>query len=172
MNKTYSTPEIYKEYLEKTGDKSISRGDFAKIIYAFNKKIAQAIIEKGYVFNMFASTLLSIMLKRRNFERMAAKFGESNKKKQEIIDRGGTPLEYYKDEEGNIIGDNGGEAWMIYDVRSFFTQVAFGKGKEGRVYSKKLNLYKWKTIRSFNRAKEAFEREAGETKVKLLYTRI
>ena len=71
------------------------------------------------------------------------------RKKAKLIAEGRLPLEYHKDDHGNIIGDNGGEPWMIYYIDLNVFRFSWWKH---RVKNNDLNgsyMYPIKTIPSY-----------------------
>lgn len=105
---------IYKSYLVK-------KQDFNKVIFSFNLKVLDEIL-KGYVFNLGYS-LSTIRIKKLDVSLRKKKkinWGESNKKKQELLNEGKIPYEVLeRDEQGKIIKDNGGEYWHIHHNKQF-----------------------------------------------------
>ncbi len=105
------------------------------IIANFNKLISEEIL-KGETFNLgFKLGNIRIQKKSRykgHLEEREKEYlsthesiykphvykvinwGESNKLKKKIIERGGIPYKAIRDENGVKTGDNGGEQWMIY----------------------------------------------------------
>lgn len=65
--------------------------------------------------------------------------------KQKLIDEGKIPFETIKDKEGNIIGNNGGENWMVYYDDKFICKFYWSKGKKGNnIVIKNVNRYIFK----------------------------
>lgn len=100
------------------------------IIGEFNKKTSIEILN-GESLNLgFRLGSIRIQKKRRykgdeNVESFdphnykVVNLGESNKFKQELIDKGFIPYKAIKDENGKVIGDNGGHKWLIYFTDDF-----------------------------------------------------
>lgn len=111
--------------INKLNNRNQSYNIFKFIIGQFNKKNSTEILKGETLSIGFKLGEIRIQKKRRykgdeNVESMqphnykVVNWGESNKLKQELIDKGFTPYKAIKDEEGNIIGDNGGHKWLIY----------------------------------------------------------
>lgn len=117
-----NTTKLYSSFLEVYPDTKIDYKLFTKVLRACNKKIVELIVKKGYSFRMgYNLGELRIVQFEPKYKKSKngnlygyPNWGESKKRKQEIIDAGGTPFESFKDKDGNIIGDNGGEKWVIY----------------------------------------------------------
>ena len=69
------------------------------------------------------------------------------KEKQRIIDEGGTPYESIKDENGKVIGDNGGEHYFVYLTDDTYYWLNLGHDRKLKVG---INKYKFIPFRSFN----------------------
>jgi len=97
---------------------------YTSIIKMHNKEVMKQIIIDNKYFNM-GFQLGNIMAIERDNKIKTSKNGrlytsinwfESNKKREELISKGVTPLKMEKDEQGKIISDNGGEEWLIYTL--------------------------------------------------------
>lgn len=125
MNKI-NTKDLYKLY-RKNSDGVLSYNEYKSIIAAFHKKISELIIQ-GALWEMpYFLGLQKVVLKKRKFTikengmvKGQINWGESNKRKANLIENQELPLAYYKDEEGNIIGDNGGKEWLVYHITPFY----------------------------------------------------
>jgi len=93
----------YKEEL-------ISFSLYNRIISEFNSKIIDKIINNNYLFNSVPSFGAIGVIKNFN-ERKRPNWGESNKKKAEIIARGGIP---YIKADAESVEDYKGEKWLSY----------------------------------------------------------
>ena len=111
---------MYESYPRK---KHISYRTFCDIIKTFNKKCTERIIEEDAVLDMGFDLGNIMKVEHKLMPRIGTTNGNlrasinwpaSHQKKKDIIARGGTPLQMIKDENGKILGDNGGEEWMIY----------------------------------------------------------
>lgn len=102
-----------------------------KFIIAQQNKLNSIEILKGETLNLgFRLGAIRIQKKKRykgdeNVENFmphnykVVNWGESNKFKAELIKRGILPYKAIKDEQGNIIGDNGGHKWLMYFTDDF-----------------------------------------------------
>jgi hypothetical protein len=112
--------DLYKEYVNNGG--VLSYNKYKEVVTSFIKKILDKIITTGYEFDMpYKCGLLKVI----QLERMvstkedgtlkgAIDWGNTNKLKAEIIERGEVPLIVYKDENGNKTGNNGGVPYLCY----------------------------------------------------------
>lgn len=140
-NNLFSIKEMYAKYRRDTKD-PIPYNQYKKVIYLWNKLIVEKIME-GYKFKApYSLGIFEILRCDRNHGRKIKDWGESNKLKQRILDRGGIPLEVFKDEEGNIIGNNGGENWLVYHVDDNYLKFNWYKTNASR-YIKNLLRYKF-----------------------------
>lgn len=105
------------EELSEIEDYIVDEELFRDIICSFNDLVSDAIVYEGYKFKLggglgvlkIKEVLCDTRVKKR------VNWGESNKKKQEILSRGGTPFKVTeRDESGKPIADNGGEHWIIF----------------------------------------------------------
>lgn len=95
----------------------INKEIFKTILNRFNIKISDKIIDKGYSYHLgFGISKISIKkIRCDNRQKKLINWNESNKKKREILDRGGIPYAVTeRDELKRKIADNGGEDWFIY----------------------------------------------------------
>lgn len=112
--------DLYKVYLKQGG--LLSYNDYKKVVVAFIEEMMKKIITTGYRFSMphYCGQLAVIQLERKysikenGNIRGAVDWKNSQRVKKEILERGGVPLVNEKDENNNIIGNNGGEEWMCY----------------------------------------------------------
>jgi hypothetical protein len=112
--------------IKKLQEQLVDERTFKVFLRSLNKHIKEAILYKGYSFN-FGGNVSSIFVERKKryikddkadgmstiHNNVVIDWGSSNKKKAEIIERGGTPYKAIKDENGVIVGDNGGEKWLV-----------------------------------------------------------
>lgn len=126
--------------IKKLEDSLVSQEGYRLFLITFNELIADAIIHKGYEYN-FLGGISSIFIKRKKryfkddkaeglttvHNNRVVNWGESNKKKKEIIARGGTPYQAVKDGNFNILSDNGGEKWLVYFEDDYSFWVAWDK---------------------------------------------
>lgn len=95
----------------------INKEIFKTVLNKFNTKISDKIIDKGYTYHLgFGISKIRIKkIKCDNRRKKLINWNESNKKKKEILDRGGIPFAVIeRDEFKRRISDNGGEDWFIY----------------------------------------------------------
>jgi len=103
--------QIHKEYRKEGGD--ISWPTFKRILEEFNVGLSDLIVEKGHRFKVSGiGTFRIARRKRRGTSRVD--YNATRLKKKEILARGGTPYEVTeRDENGKILGDNGGERYLV-----------------------------------------------------------
>lgn len=120
---------------------------YAFVLNNFNKLISNEIL-KGESFNLgYRLGTIRIQKKKRykgsekvesfdphNYK--VVNWGESNKLRKEIEAKGLIPYKSIKDENGKIIGNNGGVEWMIYFTDDFSYWWYWQKFVEG---NKRLN---------------------------------
>ena len=110
--------ETLKTYINRLSIKAnITYDEFAHIIRTFNRGLGDQIL-LGYTVSLGHGGLLGVR-KKQNANKFKEKvtridWGNSNKAKADIIAKGGLPYEAYRDKNFNIIGDNGGEKWLVY----------------------------------------------------------
>lgn len=106
-----------KEELQQIDQNAVDEDVFRNIISSFNEKIANEIVYKGYSLKIGAA-LGIIRIKKILCDKRVKKrinWNESNKKRKEILLRGGLPFAVTKrDENRKAIEDNGGENWFVY----------------------------------------------------------
>lgn len=118
--------DVYKDFVKKNNisDKEFPYKVYNKLIRIFNKEVMKQVIIDGKTFNMshLLGTIQAIEVERKikisknGKPYTSINWNESKKLKQKIINEGGTPLEVIKDDKGNIIDDNGGKQWYVYDL--------------------------------------------------------
>lgn len=109
-------------------ENQVHEKDFINFLYKFNEKVSDKIVYKGYVLKL-GSGLGHIRIKKvdtvhnKNGTLKTKKrinWNESNKKKAEILNKGGIPFKVLtRDEKGKPLTDNGGEEWFIYHNNIF-----------------------------------------------------
>lgn len=112
--------DLYKVYKKDGGELPYNK--YKEVMNVFVKNIMTKIMITGYRFSMpYHCGLMQVIQLERKVKikdngniKGSVDWGESNKLKQKIIDDGGLPLKMFKDDKGNIVGDNGGQAWICY----------------------------------------------------------
>lgn len=131
---------------------------FEALLGAYNVEAAHLILSEGYKTFSFGFKTGNIYIKKKKryfgegFEGLPINskvpdWGESNKIKAEIIARGGTPYKAIKNSRDEIIGDNGGEKWIVYHISDYVCWWWWNKGKcniENR------DIYMFKPTRGMN----------------------
>ena len=94
----------------------ISWKEYTFIIREFNKKVCEKIIDTAYRFKIIGLGTIKIITRYRkeNSKKKYIHWGDTNKKKEAILLRGGVPFETIKNEVGEVIGDNGGEDYLVF----------------------------------------------------------
>lgn len=118
--------DLYKIYVREGGILSYLK--YKEVMEMFMKEIIKKIVSTGFEFSMpYYCGLLRVQQIERKFSikedgtvKGAIDWGNSNKLKADIIERGELPLVVYKDDKGEKIGDNGGTAWLCYFTTSTY----------------------------------------------------
>lgn len=101
---SYRLKDIHKIALERNSvSENINYSDYYNFVRLFNRKICKEIIEKNYKFNTGFGI---IEIKKKPRTKPIINWGESNKLKQELINKGLTPF----NKETSPDGIN----WFIY----------------------------------------------------------
>ena len=121
-------------YVNEMGElfSDISYTKFREIIKYMNMKVMDQISD-GRSFEM-GEALGNIFTKRfestnLDEKKVSKNWGKTRKLKQEIIDRGETPLVNYKNDQGEIIGDNGGVPYFVYFTDLFIIRYKWWRYK-------------------------------------------
>lgn len=134
--------EQLKERLKNIQETALSCKKFSFIIKEGNNLIIDKIIKEAYEFTPM-STFGSIVVTKNSSKKERINWGASNKKKQEILDRGGIP--YCKEDALNN-NDYKGEQWLInHDSLDFF--LHWERTYSARTYNPYLNDYAYKPAR-------------------------
>jgi nucleoside-triphosphatase THEP1 len=100
-----------KNRLYKIENKKQPYPIFADVLKMFNAEIGEQLKVNGYHLTI-GGGLGSIQIVSV-FGNDGINWAESLKLKQQIIDEGKVPYQAYRDENGNITGDNGGLKWFV-----------------------------------------------------------
>lgn len=100
---------------------TINYKEFKVIIENMNKKVCIDIIEGKSLKLGYNLGYIYIKEFKRKFKisengkyNTRKNWGESKRRKKQLLSEGRLPIKYYKDETGKIVGNNGGEEWIIY----------------------------------------------------------
>jgi hypothetical protein len=126
----FTNVHTWKLFLELNGTSLIKKKtDYDKIIKELNIGFMETVAREGG--NMSLGELngvIWIQRVERNVDKMIPDFPSSNAIKKQIIAKGGLPLEYYKDAEGKLTGENnGGEPWLVYFTDRFYYAIKWSK---------------------------------------------
>lgn len=140
--KTHSAEGMYKFYKKNNPDSEITYWMFKEVISRFNKKASNAIIF-GSALNI-GSRLGLILIKkiRRNYTKPKPNWGESNKRKKELIAQGIVPKDQNHPD---------GEEWISFYTDPWYLRWAWVKKRICRV--KNQTVYKF--MPTANRSKTA-----------------
>ncbi len=137
---SYTLQNIYKEYTQI--DSSIDKKIFRDICEEFNIEIINSILE-GNTLDMGSNlSTLSIVRKERDPRNPRVDWGESNRYKQELIEKG---EKLYNAETGQ------GAKWHIYYTDGFYCKFYWRKGK-CRISNK--SVYRFDATRGIKGNKE------------------
>jgi hypothetical protein len=128
--------------LKELINNSLSLEKFSFIIKSGNSLLIDRIVEDNYTLEPNRN-FGTIGVVANSSKKKRVNWGESNKKKQEIIDRGGIP--YYKEEDLNN-EEYKGEEWLIYhEDLDFF--LHWERSYAARQYNPVLSDYAYKPAR-------------------------
>jgi hypothetical protein len=117
LNKNIKKLEKQKEII-----KTIPKFEVYKdILNTFNETISDEIVYKGYTFNL-PFNLSDIKITKVDCSKYGKKidWNATNKKKKEILDKGGILYKVTeRDDKFKIIKDNGGEKYIVYFDKDF-----------------------------------------------------
>lgn len=110
-----------------------NKKEYETIIFAFIDLLKDKILLDQYLFcgGIFN---LNLTRKPRNFENKRTDFGASKKAKEAVIARGGIPYKSIRNEEGRIIGNNGGESYLIYHTDDSYIKISKFYTYRGSMY--------------------------------------
>jgi hypothetical protein len=115
----YTLKDIYKDYI-KDSKNSVDKSIYNSIVQEFNIMIVDYILE-GKEFNMGNNlSTLSIIRRDRDPRSPRLDWGESNKYKKELLDKGES---LYNAETGE------GVKWHIYHTDEYYCKYYWRKGK-------------------------------------------
>ncbi len=138
------TKDIFKWFAEQHGRDVVPESLFREIIREFNQLNFKEITEKGGKIDMgFRNGFVQIIRCKR--KGLSPDWGTSNKEKERLIAEGKTPIEYYRDDKGEVIGDNGGEKWVSYHISDYYFMALWSQ--YGKNYSFKMKQLKFHTSR-------------------------
>lgn len=124
---------------------TLTYGEYFKLVTSLLKKLSDRVLEGDKIKLPFGT--LAILKKHNDFRKVGINMSASMKLKKEIIARGGIPYEVEKDEEGNIVSDNGGEKYYVYFTEDSYFWLSIGSERKLKVGEHK---YKFIPFRSFN----------------------
>lgn len=118
MRETFHRTDIYKDYRNNSNN-PVSKSTHAEVLRKFNTKAMEEIIYEGKVLELgWYLSDLSIIRVKADPTNPRVNWGESYKRKQEIIEDGGTP----KSEE-----NPDGEPWLVYFDDEWFAMFYWRK---------------------------------------------
>lgn len=92
-----------------------SKEEYIECIKAMNATLGDMLATRQYFFTLTKGLgVLAVKVVKRHLRKSHIDHHASFQYKKELIEKGLTPLEHYRDSEGNIIGNNGGEEWLVY----------------------------------------------------------
>ena len=105
-----NTLTINNNKIQQYKEELVTYSLYNRIITEFNRQVIDKIINDNYLFSIVPSFGAIGVIYNYN-ERNRPNWGESNKNKQEILDRGGIP---YIKADAESIEDYKGEKWLVY----------------------------------------------------------
>lgn len=139
-----ATNKLIKRSKRRIG--TVSADGVSEVVYndvltMFGQEVRAAILEKGYAYSIGGGNVTIIGKDMRDKTPIIC-WHKSNRKKEEIIAKGGIPYKAIRDNRGNIISDNGGEEWLVrFEAGDVYTWTWMGVSV-GRVPN--ANLYTFK----------------------------
>jgi hypothetical protein len=156
----FNTPDFIKNYLISNNQKITTTKLFklGKILNDLNDLMLDEIILNNYPLRVGNAVYIKLVRKERNFDKLIVNWGESNKLKKQIIERGEKPASKIgTSPNGNPIFDDG-KKWMVFFIDDFYLtiQKIYTYEKISETKYKKLvpNSIFWK----FDVSSEAFGR--------------
>lgn len=115
-----------KSNIDTLKAKLIPYAIYTKIIELYNLALVEELI-KGESISLGRASTIHIIEKERKFNKLngaginrnCIDYPKSNEYKQYLIDKGEIPLEYYKDSNGKVIGNNNGVDWKIFNISEY-----------------------------------------------------
>lgn len=158
-----NTRAIYDIYCKKTKN-PVTYEQYKYIIQELHKKISDKILD-GYKYNpLIRVGFFQIVLNyRKKRSEKYIDWGKSNKRKAEILARGGTLYSEYWEHNGVILEpsatipvdavkkNNGGEKWVIHYNDTFYLNWAWGKDSHSK-RTKNITRYSFVPTRANKRA--------------------
>ena len=102
------------KYHKKIRNKDIKLSLYTKILDDTIEALTDKVVQDNDKLSMGGIGTLQIHAEKNKFKRKYIDSASSLKRRKQIIEEGGTPLKCEKDENGKVIGDNGGEPWLMY----------------------------------------------------------
>ena len=145
--------DYYKTVVDKKN--RLKPIEFRKILQDYFMEVSKELaLNKAYPLGKNAGRI-AMMHNRRSFTtgHLLVDYKKTNLKKKELISLGKTPYVEYKNEDGNKIGDNGGEKYLVYFIEDGFVSFEWKSIYESFTKDSTVlycNLYKFEPAR-FNK---------------------
>lgn len=142
----------YKSYKGK-----YSKEEYIAAIIAMNGTLGDILAQRNYFFTLPRGLgYLTVKVIPRTPSKAHIDYGASFKQKQALIDEGKLPLKHYRDKDNNIVGDNGGEEWMVFRTDSSYRLCKWVKKWQ---YAKNRNTRFFSFRAAGGRHPEAFKKK-------------
>jgi hypothetical protein len=120
LRKGIYTLGIFTKNYVKTTDTKLKESTINKFLKGVYDEVLDKMILENYTFDLAGLFDVRFVRVERNFSKMAVNFGESNKRKAEILARGGKlATRIDTSPEGMPIFDDG-ELWMVFHTDPYY----------------------------------------------------
>lgn len=135
----FTESDSYRAFKEM--DK-IGPREYSKILSIIFKDIIEQMVYQARGYEMFMGLYMRVLKCERKFSKPVVNHPESNRNKRAILEGGGVPFETIKDDKGFVVGDNGGEKWLVYYTDKFYFIFKEIFHKSSKWTTKTLHTYK------------------------------
>lgn len=152
--------QMYLSFLkeEKLTKEDVPYSKYAEIIKMHNIEVMNQILLKnkqydmGYLLGHIQAVEVNRVIKvsKSGNSYTSIDWNESNKRKQELINKGQLPLEKIRNEKGEIIGDNGGVEWLIYNLSETKPTFHFSRFRRKGINDNDKPFYPLSLIKQFH----------------------
>lgn len=128
------------------------------VIKAIFNNIVNEIIINQKIYSFLGIFSLKGARLERDFDTLAVNWGESNKRKKELLEQGKKPaVKIGTSQNGNPIFDDG-ERWMVFYTDDFYFDLSFNHFKNTKELYKFISFWKFKrNVKFMERVNKAIE---------------
>jgi len=152
--------EYYNYYRKNSETHSLDRKEFTIAINFLNTTIVDLVL-RGKKVNLPNLGTLQVVEKTRR--RPMVDFPTTNANKKILLEEGKTIFKQWKDEDGNVVNNNGEHYLTYFDDTSYY-HIVLG-GNHDKVYNSKGTRYNFKPVKGFIKT---LNQEIKEGDLKLL----